>query len=89
MAEEEQQKIATIGKGYSYLFASFLTGLVALQSVNLSLETGANKLEIKISTKEVPAHVFIPSVALIASILGLNTDSIAMAIGKFFSRESN
>lgn len=85
----EEQKIATVGKGYSYLFASFLTGLVALQSVNLSVETGADKLEIKLSTRELPAHIFIPSVALIASILGLNTDSIALAVGKFLSRESD
>lgn len=85
----DNKKIATVGKGYSYLFAVFLTGLVALQSVNLSVENTADGIQIKLSTKELPAHIFIPSVALIASILGLNTDSIALAIGRFLNQESN
>jgi hypothetical protein len=84
-----EKKIATVGKGYSYLFAIFLTGLVALQSVNLSVENDADKLQIKISTRELQAHIFIPYVTLIASILGLNTDSIAMAIGRFLNQERN
>ncbi|MBW4598987.1 MAG: hypothetical protein KME29_05065 [Calothrix sp. FI2-JRJ7] len=89
--EKSEKKIVTIGKGYSYLFAIFLTALVSLQALDLQVEyVGADKNpQIKIATREVPAHVFIPSVVFIASILGLNTDAITAAVGRLFGRETS
>jgi hypothetical protein len=83
-----KQAIATVGKGYSYLFATFLTLFVVLQSVNFSAENTDQKLLIKISLKEVPIYVFIPSISVIAAVLGLDTDAVALQIGKFLNQEN-
>jgi hypothetical protein len=82
----DTSQTAVIGKGYSYLFASMLTLFVTLQSFNFSVDNSEEKLQVKLSIKEVPIHVFIPSISVIAAILGLNTDAIALSIGKFLSQ---
>lgn len=89
MSEDSHDKqIAVVGKGYSYLFASFLTLFITLQSLNFSLENTDEKLQIKLSIREIPIHVFIPSISIIAVVLGLNTDAIALSVGKFLNQEN-
>jgi hypothetical protein len=88
MSENHEKQVAVVGKGYSYLFASFLTLFVTLQSLNFSIENTDEKLQIKLSIKEIPIHVFIPSISVIAAVLGLNTDAIALSVGKFLNQEN-
>lgn len=83
--ESSREKTATIGKGYSYLFAIALTFFVALQSIEASFSSEGDAVKIKIATREVNTQIFFPCVALIATILGVNTDSIALAFGQFLS----
>lgn len=82
------KQAAVIGKGYSYLFASFLTLFIVLQSLNFSFENTDEKLQIKLSIKETPIHIFLPSISVIAAVLGLNTDAIAFSVGKFLNQEN-
>lgn len=88
MSESQEKQASVVGKGYSYLFASFLTLFITLQSLNLSLENTDEKLQIKLSIREIPAHVFIPSIAVIAALLGINTDALALSVGKFLNQEN-
>lgn len=83
-----EKQIAVVGKGYSYLFASFLTLFIVLQSLNFSFENTDEKLQIKLSIRETPIHIFLPSVSIIAAVLGLNTDAIALSVGKFLNQEN-
>ena len=76
-----------IGKGYSYLFAIALTTLIAGQSVNISLKNGKDGLEWAIATRELNTQVFYPYVMLIAAILGVPTDALALAFGKFVTKD--
>ena len=88
MSDLPEKQVAVVGKGYSYLFASFLTLFIVLQSLNFSFENGDEKLQIKLSIKETPIHIFIPSISVIAAVLGLNTDQIALSVGKFLNQEN-
>ncbi|MEH2393869.1 MAG: hypothetical protein V7K21_20120 [Nostoc sp.] len=86
MAITPPKNDSRLGKGYSYLFALFLTTLIGVQSINTSfkIETGG-KIEFAIATRELNAQIFYPCVVLIAGILGLPTDTIALAFGKLLS----
>ena len=78
-----------IGKGYSYLFAIILTALLVGQSVNVSFKTDkTDSLQFAIATRELNAQIFYPCVVLIAAILGIPTDAIALAFGKFVTKDN-
>ncbi|MEH1777160.1 hypothetical protein [Nostoc sp.] len=87
MAITPPKNDSRLGKGYSYLFALFLTTLIAAQSTEVSfkIETGG-KIEFAIATRELNAQIFYPCVVLIAGILGLPTDAIALAVGHFLTK---
>ncbi len=80
-------KDSSLGKGYSYLFAVVLTALLVGQSVNISLKFNNSGFErFDIGTRELNGAIFYPCVALIAAILGLPTDTIALALGHFLTK---
>ena len=75
-----------LGKGYSYLFTLCLTAVITTQSVNVQFKVNSkSEFEIAIATRELNAQIFYPCVVLIAVILGLPTDAIALAFGKILS----
>lgn len=76
-------KKTTLGKGYAYLFAIAITGLLCWQSVDIK-STKNEGLEWH--TKEVPVHLLAGYVFLVASSLGFNTDAIAVALGNALSQ---
>lgn len=87
MAIAPPKNDSRLGKGYSYLFALFLTGLIGSQSVDISLKfdnSGLKKFDI--ASRELNAQIFYPCVGLIAGILGLPTDAIALAVGHFLTK---
>ncbi|MBH8566742.1 hypothetical protein I8748_32100 [Nostoc sp. CENA67] len=76
-----------IGKGYSYLFASVLTALLVGQTIDISFKTDkSGDFAITLQTREINLQIFYPCVGLIAGILGLPTDAIALSLGKFLSK---
>ncbi len=79
-------KDSQIGKGYSYLFALALTAVIASQSVNVQFKFNKSGIEFAIATRELNAQIFYPCVVLIAGILGLPTDAIALALGQFLTK---
>lgn len=87
MAITPPKNDSRLGKGYSYLFALFLTTLIAAQSTDISfkIESGG-KIEFAIASREINPQVFYPCVVLIAGILGLPTDAIALAFGHFLTK---
>ncbi|PHJ59570.1 hypothetical protein VF14_08830 [Nostoc linckia z18] len=88
MTSPPTPKNSRLGKGYSYLFAAVLTGLLVGQSLNISLKFNNSGFEkFDIATRELNGAIFYPCVALIAAILGLPTDAIALALGHFLSSE--
>ncbi|WP_414755581.1 hypothetical protein [Anabaena sp. CCY 9910] len=81
-------KDSRIGKGYSYLFAIALTAILVSQSIGIKFQTNSKReFNISIESRELNAQLFTAGVGLIATILGLPTDAIALAIGKFLSKE--
>lgn len=87
MTSPPTPKESRLGKGYSYLFAIALTAVVASQSLFISFETNkAGDFKIAVHSRELNAQIFIPCVALIAGILGLPTDTIALALGQILTK---
>lgn len=84
MASEDKTALKTCGKGYSYLFAIALTGLLCWQS-NAIKYSKADGWEWQ--TKEVPAHVLYGYLFLVASTLGFDTDKLASAVGRTLSEK--
>ncbi|MBN3875191.1 hypothetical protein [Nostoc sp. JL23] len=87
MATTPPKNDSRLGKGYSYLFALLLIAVLASQLVNLQLKTNrAGEFEWAVSTREISVQIFYPCVLLIAGILGLPTDAIALAFGQFLTK---
>ncbi|MCC5644758.1 hypothetical protein LC607_17795 [Nostoc sp. CHAB 5824] len=87
MTSPPAPKDSPIGKGISYLFALVLTTVIASQSVNLQFKINrAGEYEWAIASRELNAQIFYPCVGLIAAILKLPTDTIALALGQFLSK---
>jgi hypothetical protein len=85
-----QPKDSRIGKGYSYLMAIALTFLIAWQSVDIRLTTNSKQeFQVSVASRELNAQFFTAAVGLIATILGLPTDAIALALGRFLSDEKD
>ncbi|MCC5636293.1 hypothetical protein LC593_10575 [Nostoc sp. CHAB 5844] len=83
-----QPKDSQLGKGYSYLGAIALTLLITWQSVDIKFETNSkHEFQIAIASRELNAQFFTAAVGLIATILGLPTDALAMALGKILSEK--
>lgn len=76
-------KINRIGKGYSYLFATVLTALLAWHSFNVKYSK-ANGLEVE--TKDIPTGLLVGYIFLVGGALGINTDPLAEKLGKFLSK---
>ncbi|HYX18328.1 MAG TPA: hypothetical protein VE944_28975 [Nostoc sp.] len=86
MAITPPKNDSRLGKGYSYLFALFLTTLIAAQSTDISFKFNKSGIEFAIASRELNPQVFYPCVALIAAILGLPTDAIALALGQILTK---
>jgi hypothetical protein len=87
MTSPPTPKDSRIGKGYSYLFAVILIALLVGQSIDIHFKTNqAGEYEWAIASRELNAQIFYPCVALIAAILGLPTDAIALALGQFLTK---
>ncbi|WP_138503400.1 hypothetical protein [Nostoc sp. PA-18-2419] len=86
MAITPPSKDSRLGKGYSYLFAIALTSIIASQSVNVQFKINSkSEFEASVATRELNTQIFLPCVILIAAILGLPTDAIALAVGKILT----
>lgn len=70
-----------MGKGYSYLFAIALTTFLGFQAIHFKADSD----HWEISLSPVPVQIWIPGVTLIASVLGLDTDKLAEALGVLLS----
>jgi hypothetical protein len=84
-------KDSIVGKGYSYFFAFLLVATMFLSSVRIEIEFPKNKLpEIKsFSIREIPELSMIAHLAIIAYLLGVPTDSIALKIARMFPEEKD
>ncbi len=77
-----------IGKGYSYLFAAILTALITSQTISIEFKTDkSGDYHFSVASKDLNVQLFTAGVGIIATILGLPTDAIAIAIGSFLSKE--
>ncbi|MBD2489016.1 hypothetical protein [Aulosira sp. FACHB-615] len=75
-----------IGKGYSYLFAIVVTGLIVFQSINIEFKTDkSGDYHLSVASKDLNVQLFTAGVGIIATILGLPTDAIALAVGSLLS----
>jgi hypothetical protein len=86
MALTPPKNDSRLGKGYSYLFALFLTTLIGVQSIDVSFKFNKSGIEFAIASRELNEKIFYPCVVLIAGILGLPTDAIALAVGHFLTK---
>lgn len=86
MAITPPKNDSRLGKGYSYLFALFLTTLIGIQSIDVSFKFNKSGIEFAIASRELNAQIFYPCVVLIAGILGLPTDALALAFGHFLTK---
>lgn len=68
-----------LGKGYSYLFALALTGLLVWQSASIGYDREKGW---SLATKDLPLTLLIPVLVLIGTALGLPTDTLASSVGK-------
>lgn len=77
-------KDSPVGKGYSYFFAFIITGLMGLQAIRVEVDFPKDQLpEIKsFSIEEVPQALAIAQISIVAYLLGVPTDSIAVKIAK-------
>ena len=82
-------KDSIVGKGYSYFFAFLLVATMVLSSVRIEIEFPKNKLpEIKsFSIQEIPELSAITHLAIIAYLLGVPTDSVALKIARMLHPE--
>ncbi len=85
------KKDSIVGKGYSYFFAFLLVATMFMSSIRIEIEFPKNKLpEIKsFSLKEIPELSAIAHLAIIAYLLGVPTDSIAIKIAQFLHPEKD
>lgn len=72
-----------LGKGYSFLFAIALTGLLGFSSLEFKYSRDKG---VEVSSRDIPLVILIPGVFLIAGALGINTDPIAALLGAFLDR---
>lgn len=72
-----------LGKGYSFLFAIALTGLLGFSGLDMKYSRSSG---VEVSSRDIPPLVLIPGVFLIAGALGINTDPIAQLLGAFLDR---
>jgi hypothetical protein len=87
MAITPPSKDSRLGKGYSYLFALFLTALIGSQSLDISFKfDNSGEFKFAIASRELNPQVFYPCVVLIAGILGLPTDAVALAVGHLLTK---
>ena len=87
MAIASPKNDSRLGKGYSYLFALFLTGLISSQSVDINFKfNSSGEFKFAIASRELNTQIFYPCVVLIAAILGLPTDAVALAVGRFLTK---
>lgn len=77
------RKQQQLGKGYSFLFALALTGLLTISSFDFRYSRDKGW---EVSTRDIPLLVLIPSLFLIAGALGINTDPIAERLGAILSK---
>ncbi len=79
------KKDSIVGKGYSYFFAFLLVVTMFMSSIRIEIEFPKNKLpEIKsFSLEEIPELSVIAHLTIIAYLLGVPTDSIAIKIAQF------
>ena len=79
------KKDSIVGKGYSYFFAFLLLATMFMSGIRIEIEFPKNKLpEIKsFSLREIPELSAIAHLAIIAYLLGVPTDSIAIKIAQF------
>jgi hypothetical protein len=85
----KDSKDSIVGKGYSYFFAFLLVATMFLASIRVEIEFPKNKLpEIKsFSIEEIPELSAIAHLAIIAYLLGVPTDSIAIKIAQMLHPE--
>lgn len=76
-------RMTRLGKGYTFLFCTALTGLLAWQSCSIKYNRGEG---LEFQTKEVPLTILVPCLFLIAGAAGINTDAIAKTLGDWLSR---
>lgn len=76
-------KGSRIGKGYSYLFATVLTALLAWHSFTVKY-TKNDGLEVQ--TKDIPTGLLVGYIFLVGGALGINTDPIAEKLGNLLSK---
>jgi hypothetical protein len=72
-----------LGKGYSFLFAIALTGLLGFSSLEFKYSRDRG---VEVSSRDIPLVILIPGVFLIAGALGINTDPLAQLLGAFLDR---
>lgn len=87
----KNSKDSIVGKGYSYFFAFLLVSTLLLSSIRIEIDFPKNKLpEIKsFSIKEIPEVSAIAHLAIIAYLLGVPTDNIAIKIAQFLHPEKD
>lgn len=86
MAITPPKNDSRLGKGYSYFFAFALIFLMISQCIDFRYKTNNTGYpEVAIATRPIDLRIFYPSVFLIAAILGLPTDAIMLAFGRFLS----
>lgn len=87
----KSKKDSIVGKGYSYFFAFLLVTTMLLSSIRIEVDFPKNKLpEIKsFSLKEIPELQAIAHLAIIAYLLGVPTDSIAIKIAQLLHKDED
>lgn len=70
-----------MGKGYSYAMALVLTLFLAGQSIRFK----ATNDGWEVNLDPIPIQVYVPGIAVIASVLGLRTDGLMQAFGILLS----
>ena len=86
---KKDTKDSIVGKGYSYFFAFLLVTTLFLSSIRIEIDFPKNKFpEIKsFSIQEIPELSAIAHLAIIAYLLGVPTDSIALKIAQMLHPE--
>ncbi|MHC5825352.1 MAG: hypothetical protein ACYT04_58260 [Nostoc sp.] len=83
-------KQSRLGTGYSYLFASVLTALLVGQSTDIAYKKVVGSgYELSVATRELDPKIFYPCIVVIASIIGLPTDAIALAVGQILRSDQS
>lgn len=85
------KKDSIVGKGYSYFFALLLVVTMFASSIRIEIDFPKGKFpEIKsFSLKEIPELQAIAHLAIIAYLLGVPTDSIAIKIAQLLHKDED